>query len=87
MLFDKNSPIVVDWFYMLKNLTWGIKFLKNCTTEKTEHIAKSLSNFSSHAVLAYEEIFNEINLTNIIVKKEPIFLYESKKLFENNQYS
>lgn len=87
MLFDKNSPIVVDWFYMLKNLPWGIKFLRNCTTQKTEHIAKSLSDFSSHAMLAYEEIFNEINLTNIMVKKEPIFLYESKKLFENNQYS
>ncbi|SVD58165.1 uncharacterized protein METZ01_LOCUS411019, partial [marine metagenome] len=71
MLFDKNSPVVVDWFYILKNLPWGIKFLKNCTSKKVDHIAKSLSNFSRHAILAYDEIFNEIDLMSNIIKKEP----------------
>ena len=87
MLFNKNSPIVIDFFYILKNLPWAIKFLNNCSPDKVEHIAKTLSNFSKHSVLAYEEISNEIDLKNNIIKKEPIFLYESKKLFEKNQYS
>ena len=32
-------------------------------------------------LIAYEEIFKEIDLTDELIKKEPIFLYESKDLF------
>ena len=44
-------------------------------------------SFSSHAGLSYEEIFNDVDVSKIIVHKEPIFLYESKELFEKNQYA
>ena len=37
--------------------------------------------------LAYEEIFGDVDVSNNIVHKEPIFLYESKELFEKNQYA
>ena len=87
MLVSKNSPLVIDWFYVLTHLPWAIRFLRNCTSERVDHIAKSLSNFSSHAGLSYEEIFNEVDVSQIIVHKEPIFLYESKELFEKNQYA
>ena len=87
MLVSKNSPLVIDWFYVLTHLPWAIRFLRNCTSERVDHIAKSLSNFSSHAGLAYEEIFDEVDVSQIIVHKEPIFLYESKELFEKNQYA
>ncbi len=86
MLLSKNGPLVVDWYYIFTHLPWAIKFLKNCTSQKVNHIAKSLSSFSSHANLAYEEIFNEVDVSNNIVNKEPILLYESKKLFEKNQH-
>ena len=78
---------MIDWFYVLTHLPWAIRFLRNCTSERVDHIAKSLSNFSSHAGLSYEEIFNEVDVSQIIVHKEPIFLYESKELFEKNQYA
>ena len=87
MLFNKNSGVVIDWLYILTHLPWAIKFLKNCTKKNVEHIAKSLSSFSSHSVMAYEEIFKDIDLTNNLIKKEPIFLYESKNLFEKNQFA
>ena len=87
MLVSKNGPLVIDWFYVLTHLPWAIRFLRNCTSERVEHIAKSLSNFSSHAGLAYEEIFNDVDVSQIIVHNEPIFLYESKELFEKNQYA
>ena len=87
MLLSKNGPLVVDWFYIFTHLPWAIKFLKNCTSQKVNHIAKSLSSFSSHANLAYEEIFNEVDVSNNIFNKEPILLYESKKLFEKNQHA
>jgi len=87
ILLSKNSPLVIDWLYVFTHLPWAIRFLRNCTLEKADHIAKSLSDFSSHAELAYEEIFNEVDVSQIIVHKEPIFLYESKELFEKNQHA
>jgi len=85
MLLNKNGPLVIDWLYVLTHLPWAIRFLRNCTSKRVEHIAKSLSSFSSHAELAYEEIFNEVDVSKIIVHKEPIYLYETKNLYENDQ--
>ena len=31
------NPIVIDWIYILKHLPWAFRFLKNCTTKKTEY--------------------------------------------------
>ncbi|SVC12267.1 uncharacterized protein METZ01_LOCUS265121, partial [marine metagenome] len=87
MLLSKSGPLVIDWLYVLTHLPWAIKFLRNCTSKRVDHIAKSLSSFSSNAGLAYEEIFKEVEVSNIIVHKEPIYLYESKELFEKNQYA
>ena len=87
MLLSKNGPLVIDWFYIFTHLPWVVRFLRNCTTARVEHIAKSLSSFSSHAELGYEEIFKEIDVSEYIIKKEPIYLYESKHLFEKNQYA
>ena len=86
MLLSKNGPLVIDWLYMFTHLPWAIRFLRNCTSKRVDHIAKSLSSFSSHAGLAYEEIFKDVDVSKIIVHKEPIYLYESKELFEKNQY-
>ncbi len=87
MLLNKNSPLVIDWLYVITHLSWTIRFLRNCTSKRADHIAKSLSSFSSHAGLSYEEIFNDVDVSKIIVHKEPIFLYESKELFEKNEYA
>ena len=87
MLFNKNSPLVIDWSYVFMHLPWAIRFIRNCTSTRVEHIAKSLSSFSYHAGFAYEEIFNDVDVSNNIVHKEPILLYESKKLFEKDRYA
>ena len=87
MLLSKNSPLVIDWFYVLTHLPWVIRFLRNCTHARAERIAQSLSSFSSHAGLAYEEIFNEVDVSEYIVHKEPMYLYDSKESFEKDRYA
>ncbi|MDC0056752.1 FAD-binding oxidoreductase [Alphaproteobacteria bacterium] len=87
MLLNKNGPLVIDWFYVATHLPWAIRFLRNCTSARVEHIAKSLSSFSSHAGLAYEEIFDDVNVSGNVVHKEPILLYETKELFEKNKHT
>ena len=87
MLLSKNSPLVIDWIYVLTHLPWVIRFLRNCTHARAERIAQSLSSFSSHAGLAYEEIFNEVDVSEYIVHKEPMYLYDSKESFEKDRYA
>ena len=38
MLFKKNSPLAVDFFYILKNMPWAINFLKNCRKKKSKKL-------------------------------------------------
>ena len=47
MLLSKNGPLVIDWLYVFTHLPWAIRFIKNCTSKRVNHIAKSLSSFSS----------------------------------------
>ena len=44
MSFKEDGPLAVDLFYILKNLPWAFKFLKNCRKNKVEEIASSLAN-------------------------------------------
>ena len=54
MLFKKDSPLAVDFFYVIKHLPWALKFLNNCRKDKVEEISKSLANFLKHAQLSYD---------------------------------
>ena len=87
MLFKKNGPLAIDLFYICKNLPWAYKFLKNCRKEKVEDIANSLANFLKHARLSYDSIFEEVDVSQYIKNEENIYLFDSKKSYQEYSYA
>ena len=87
MLIKKDGPLAVDLFYIIKNLPWALKFLNNCRKEKVEKIAKSLANFLKHSQLSYDQIFEEVNVEEYIKKEENIYLFDSKKSYNDYYYA
>ena len=59
LLFKHDGYVALDWFYIITHLSWMIKFLRNCTNSRVNHIAKSLCDFSFHAESALYESFYE----------------------------
>ena len=87
MLFTKDGPLAVDFFYIIKNLPWAFKFLKNCQKDKVEEIASSLANLLHHSRLSYDHIFKEVKVSEFIKNEENIYIYDSKKSYEAASYS
>jgi len=87
MLFKKNSPLAVDFFYILKNMPWAINFLKNCRKKKVEEISSSLANLLHQSRLSYDHIFKDVEISKYLQNKESIYLYNTKKSYEAANYS
>ena len=87
MILNNDSPLHIDFFYLIKNLPWAYKFLKNCRKDKVEKIASSLANLLNHARLSYDHIFEEVNVTEFIKNEENIYIYDSKESYKNSNYT
>ena len=49
MLLRSDGPLAVDFLYTIRNLSWVMKFLQNCTTKKVKYISNSLGNLLDNA--------------------------------------
>ena len=87
MLLKSDGPLSVDLLYILKNLPWAFKFFLNCRNKKVEEIANSLANILQHSRLSYDQIFKEVEVSQYIKNEENIYIYDSKKSYENALYS
>ena len=81
MLLSSSGPLALKWNYIPKMLPWIFHYLKNCNKKSMLHTAKAYaSNFKNHSMEAYEEIFQEIDTTNLVSKKGIIYVDKSKIL-------
>ena len=87
MLLNRDSPLSLDFLYVIKNLPWAFKFLQNCQKDKVEEIASSLAVLLNHSSLAYDNIFKDINVSEYIKDEESIYIYNTKKSFEAASYA
>ena len=80
MLLSSTGPLALRWNYVPKMLPWFIKLLKNCTTNKMMHTAKNMHQLLDLALPAYDELFDEINLDDLVKKNGIMYVWTNKNL-------
>ena len=80
MLFSSNGPLALKWNYIPKMLPWMLHYLKNCNTKSMLHTAKNMHQILNLSMSAYEEIFEEIDITNIVDQKGIIYVWTNQNL-------
>ena len=80
MLFSSYGPLALKWNYIPKMLPWIIGYLKNCNKKSMLHTAKYMHQILNLSMDAYEEIFQEIDTTNLIEQKGIIYVWTNKNL-------
>ena len=80
MLFSSYGPLALKWNYIPKMIPWFLHYLKNCNKKSMLHTAKYMHQILNLSNDAYEEIFKEIDTTNLIEKKGIIYVWTKKNL-------
>ena len=80
MLLSSYGPLALKWNYALKMIPWFFNYLKNCNNKSALHTAKYMHQILNLSNEAYEEIFNEIDTTNLVEKKGIIYVWTNKNL-------
>ncbi len=80
MLLSSYGPLALKWNYIPKMIPWFINYLKNFNKKSMLHTAKYMHQILSLSNDAYEEIFKEIDITNLVEKKGIIYIWTNKNL-------
>ena len=80
MLLSSSGPLALKWNYVPKMIPWFLHYLKNCNKKSMLHTAKYMHQILSLSNDAYEEIFKEIDTTNLIEKKGIIYVWTKQNL-------
>ncbi len=80
MLFSSNGPLALKWNYVPKLLPWFFNYLKSFNKKSMLHTAKYMHQILNLSNDAYEEIFREIDTTNLVEKKGIIYVWTNNNL-------
>ena len=80
MLLSSTGPLALKWNYVPKMIPWFLKFIKNCTKKKMIHTAKYMHQILDLALPAYDELFQEIDVTGLVESKGIIYFWTEKDL-------
>ena len=80
MLFSSYGPLALKWNYVPKLIPWFFNYLKNFNKKKMLHTAKYMHQILNLSNDAYEEIFKEIDVSNLVDKKGIIYVWTNKNL-------
>ena len=80
MLLSSTGPLALKWNYVPKMLPWFLKFMMNCTKKKMIHTAKYMHQILDLAIPAYDELFQDIDVTGLVESKGIIYFWTEKDL-------
>ena len=80
MLLSSTGPLALKWNYVPKMIPWFLKFIKNCTKKKMMHTAKYMHQILDLALPAYDELFQDIDITGLIERRGIIYFWTDKDL-------
>tara|TARA_B100000029_G_scaffold30950_1_gene29600 strand:- start:375 stop:1628 length:1254 start_codon:yes stop_codon:yes gene_type:complete len=80
MLFSSTGPLSLIWSYVPKMIPWFIKFINNCSKKKMLHTAKYMHQILDLALPAYDEIFEDIDISGLVENKGIIYFWTDKDL-------
>tara|TARA_Y100001970_G_scaffold78758_2_gene100305 strand:+ start:5658 stop:6905 length:1248 start_codon:yes stop_codon:yes gene_type:complete len=80
MLFSSYGPLALKWNYIPKMLPWIFRYLKNCNKKSMMHTAKYMHQILNLSLDAYDEIFQEIDTTNLVDRKGIIYVWTNQNL-------
>jgi len=80
MLLSSTGPLALKWNYVPKMIPWFLKFIKNCSTKKMMHTAQNMHQILDLALPAYDELFDEIDLGELVEKKGILYIWNNQNL-------
>ena len=80
MLLSSTGPLALKWNYVPKMLPWFIKFIKNCSKKNMMHTAKYMHQILDLALPAYDELFEEVDLSGLIENKGIMYIWNDQNL-------
>ena len=80
MLLSTTGPLALKWNYIPKMIPWIIKFVKNCSSKRMMHTAKYMHQILDLALPAYDELFKDIDISDLVENKGIIYFWTNKDL-------
>jgi len=80
MLFNSTGPLALKWNYMPKMIPWFAKFIKNCSKKNMMHTAKYMHQILNLSLSAYDELFEDIDVSELIESKGIMYFWTNKDL-------
>ncbi len=80
MLLSSTGPLALKWNYVPKMIPWFLKFIKNCTEKNMMHTAKYMHQILDLAIPAYDELFDEIDLSGLVENKGIMYIWNDQNL-------
>ncbi|SVC97544.1 uncharacterized protein METZ01_LOCUS350398, partial [marine metagenome] len=80
MLLSSTGPLALKWNYVPKMIPWFLKFIKNCSKKNMLHTTKYMHQILDLALPAYDELFEDISVSELVESKGIIYFWTNKDL-------
>jgi glycine/D-amino acid oxidase-like deaminating enzyme len=78
MLMSSRGPLALKWNYVPKMIPWFSRFIFNCTKKKMMHTAKYMHQILDQSLIAYDELFDEIDLEGLVENNGILYIWNEK---------